>query len=82
MDKAEISPKQTFRMPVSSTLTNNEAATSSEFRFASSFPVPSSTESVRLLSYGWASWIFPFRQNMFQIRYCLILAGHYLIFRE
>ena len=66
MDKAEISPKQTFRMPVSSTLTNNEAATSSEFRFASSFPVPSSTESVRLLSYGWVSWIFLFAKICFK----------------
>ena len=45
MDKAEISPKQTFRMPVCSTLTNKEASTSFEFRLASSFPVPLLPES-------------------------------------
>ena len=38
MDKAEISPKQTFRMPVYSTLTNKEAS-------ISSLPVPFLPES-------------------------------------
>ena len=40
------------------------------------------TKHVRFLCYGWVSGILSFRQNMFQILYRLILAGHYLIFRE
>ena len=37
MDKAEISPKKTFRTPVCTTLTNKEATYSSEFRLALNF---------------------------------------------